>query len=302
MNTLHTDTTLPAGARFCLPSPTTRRSVLGGLGAAALAVSSPAVASVSADADGALRRAEQIVRLLREHHVCEGFKLDEQRAARTLKYMRRLARVHDDDVRDDDPEEQAALAFFIDHGQSLDWVFCGDAGGMICRRAAQAHGNRADAELLDLGRQFRLAVADVCAERERLDALLEPRLAEIERNATWPEDQALWTRADAGAYNAAYCKARHGTPEIDSADAALSIARSRQDKIQDAILELTPRTTAGIGVVAMVARETASHWWNEYANGFLVREIPLNELDFEVRVARQFIESVGAVAGVELAT
>jgi hypothetical protein len=33
---------------------------------------------------------------------------------------------------------EAALAFFFDHGQSLDWILVGNPGGMICGAAARS--------------------------------------------------------------------------------------------------------------------------------------------------------------------
>jgi hypothetical protein len=43
-------------------------------------------------------------------------------------YVRKYAK----DGSDPDEGRKAALDFFHSHGQSLDWVFCGDIGGMIC--------------------------------------------------------------------------------------------------------------------------------------------------------------------------
>ncbi len=58
----------------------------------------------------------------------EGWKIDKAAAKRALAYVRKYAK----DGSDPDEGRKAALDFFHSHGQSLDWVFCGDIGGMIC--------------------------------------------------------------------------------------------------------------------------------------------------------------------------
>jgi hypothetical protein len=40
--------------------------------------------------------------------------------------------------RGDRTEEQVAIEFFADHGQSLDWIFRGNLGVMICEAAARS--------------------------------------------------------------------------------------------------------------------------------------------------------------------
>ena len=79
-----------------------------------------------------LARVEQIIDLLRTCHVCDGWKLDEEGAERTLRYFRHCA----DGSQDDNHEFTAASAFLYRNGQSLDWVILGDPRGMICRAAA----------------------------------------------------------------------------------------------------------------------------------------------------------------------
>ncbi len=77
-----------------------------------------------------LARAEQVIDVLRTSYVCEGWKLDEEGASRTLRYFRsRVAGSPDED------EERYVIEFLGDHGQSLDWVIAGDPGSMICARA-----------------------------------------------------------------------------------------------------------------------------------------------------------------------
>jgi hypothetical protein len=86
-----------------------------------------------------LPRAEQIVKLLTACYVREGWKIDKAAAKRALAYCRAYAR----DGSDPDDGRKVAMDFFHSHGQSLDWVFCGDIGGMICGLAK--HSERATA-------------------------------------------------------------------------------------------------------------------------------------------------------------
>jgi hypothetical protein len=86
-----------------------------------------------------LARAQQMVDLLRTCYVCEGWHgkgLDEPAAERMLQYFRRQADGAPED--DQDPEWEAAIAFFFDHGQSLDWILVGNPGSMICGAAARS--------------------------------------------------------------------------------------------------------------------------------------------------------------------
>ena len=87
----------------------------------------------------ALPRAEQIVELLSTCYVREGWKINKAAAKRALAFVRGYAK----DGSDPDDGRKAALDFFHSHGQSLDWVFCGDIGGMICGLAK--HSERAAA-------------------------------------------------------------------------------------------------------------------------------------------------------------
>jgi hypothetical protein len=82
-----------------------------------------------------LARAEQMIKLLRTRYICDGWHgkgPDEAAAERTLRHFRALA----SGAPDDDQEKEAAIRFFLEHGQSLDWIFVGDLSGMICRQAA----------------------------------------------------------------------------------------------------------------------------------------------------------------------
>jgi hypothetical protein len=84
--------------------------------------------------NASLRRARQVVATLADRVVdCDDWHFDTARGARFIECVRRL------DWSDGDTEEQREiLAWVKDHGQSLDWIFCGDPSVMICNAAAAA--------------------------------------------------------------------------------------------------------------------------------------------------------------------
>jgi hypothetical protein len=82
---------------------------------------------------GASDRAEQLIQVLRTCHVREGWQLDEEAADRVLAYFR--------DGAPDDDRFQCVIDFCDQHNQSLDWIFRGEAGVMICQLAAQSPGS-----------------------------------------------------------------------------------------------------------------------------------------------------------------
>jgi hypothetical protein len=84
-----------------------------------------------------LARAKQVVELLSTCYVREGWKIDEAAAKEALAYCSGYVK----DGSDPDDGREAAMDFFRSHGQSLDWVFDGDVGGMICGLAK--HSERA---------------------------------------------------------------------------------------------------------------------------------------------------------------
>jgi len=95
-----------------------------------------AVSAINSDGGGFDRRATYsravaIVDVLANYRVCDERTFDRRRAERFLK-----------NVRDLDPNDGEALIPILDwvsdHGQSLDWIFCGDPGVMIWR-AARCH-------------------------------------------------------------------------------------------------------------------------------------------------------------------
>jgi hypothetical protein len=117
-------------------SPTySRRLIMNMLvGASSVAVATPVAADSGLSAQrAALARMEEIVKVLRESHVCEDWQIDEAAAERALAYCRAGAGRGEDETG-----EEVALNFLIDRGQSLDWVFRGNASGMICHVAASS--------------------------------------------------------------------------------------------------------------------------------------------------------------------
>jgi hypothetical protein len=79
----------------------------------------------------ALARAEEIVSLLRTNYVREGWQFDQAAAERVLAFFRKYA----EDGSESEDEWEVALYFLYSHGQSLDWVLCGDPRVMICKLA-----------------------------------------------------------------------------------------------------------------------------------------------------------------------
>lgn len=131
------------------PNPLTRRvaiAMLAGtaVNVAAIATTKAAPTLSTLDHQAILARAEQVIDVLRNCVVCHGWHdhrkgLDEEAAERTLEYLRRCAACAPQDDDEKDAEEWAvASEFFIDHGQSLDWIVRGDPGGMICGGAANS--------------------------------------------------------------------------------------------------------------------------------------------------------------------
>jgi hypothetical protein len=89
-----------------------------------------------------LARVEQIVDYLGDCYVCDGWHegFDRTGAERTLAYFRAAAAGEPDDIE----EWMWVTEWLYDHGQSLDWIMCGDPGGLIC---GVAHHSRRAASL-----------------------------------------------------------------------------------------------------------------------------------------------------------
>ena len=171
-------------AHSALGVPVNRRNLImnttvpvASLASATALASSSALAPTDTgmDAAAALRRLEQMIDTLRTCAVCDGWHpngLDEAGANRALAYFRAGCPEESDK---DFAERGAAFDFISSHGQSLDWIICGEPGGLICRAAK--HSTRAQS----------LAPPDpifaAMAEHRRLDGMqydLWERLQQIE--------------------------------------------------------------------------------------------------------------------------
>jgi hypothetical protein len=92
---------------------------------------------IEIDYAASLRRLERIVTTLHNGYVCDGWSVDEGGAEKALAYLQSRA----GGAPDDDEAWAATIAFLDSHNQSLDWVFRGEPGVMIC--ATAAHSKRA---------------------------------------------------------------------------------------------------------------------------------------------------------------
>jgi hypothetical protein len=159
--------------------PTRRSFLMNTMVALPILVSTPTTApamttdrssdDVGHDRADALARTEQIIDLLRTCHVREGWKLDAVAAERALAFVRQYAK----DGTEPDDELREAIKFFGSHGQSLDWVFAGDVGGMICGLAKHSkHAEAiADAELVALAEQYAAAEQRYCDLTNKIDEI-----------------------------------------------------------------------------------------------------------------------------------
>lgn len=100
-----------------------------------------AIPAVALEPDGFDRaaisaRAEQMVEFLSTRYVRAGWSFDQQRAARFLDAIRTVD-LTSEYVSQKDVEINAEINSWVsDHGQSLDWLFFGSIGAMICGMAA----------------------------------------------------------------------------------------------------------------------------------------------------------------------
>ena len=139
-------------------------------------------------------RAQQAVNWLRESFVCDGWKIDEARATASLAYLGRQAA----GGPAEEEAEQAAIAFFGDHGQSLDWIFLGDPSGMVCGAAARSVVARQGAPLNALVDEFAAAENEFCRANKIVDEMDEERfkIQPAETLHIREDDTALGIEAD----------------------------------------------------------------------------------------------------------
>jgi hypothetical protein len=79
------------------------------------------------DSAATLARAEQIVDVLRTRYIRDGWRLNEQWATKFLDAVRRPY-----EGNGDSEEMTVILEWMSAHGQSLDWLWLGNPGSMIC--------------------------------------------------------------------------------------------------------------------------------------------------------------------------
>jgi hypothetical protein len=78
-------------------------------------------------------RFDQMLATLRRRSIAEGWTVDDRQAARARRcFVSRANRV----AREED--EAAAIEFIGQHGQSFDWIICGDPVRMICAGASRS--------------------------------------------------------------------------------------------------------------------------------------------------------------------
>jgi hypothetical protein len=80
------------------------------------------------DWEAVIERLELIIDCLTNCQVAETIKMDRGVAERAVRYCR--GRAAGEKANTD--AEQEIIEFCASHNQSLDWVFAGDAAGMVC--------------------------------------------------------------------------------------------------------------------------------------------------------------------------
>jgi hypothetical protein len=190
------------------------------------------------DRAGMIARAEQIVDLLSDRYIREGWheSFDRQRAAAFVESVRRF-----DDNDGECEHFRAMLDWLHDHGQSIDWLGTGDVSSFITGAAAASANENVDAKLIALGEQLKAASAT--------SAKLKParRLYEEAWNGSGFDKKTPGVRskecerkfkaiAEANGYSAAHDK--------------WGDACGAEQKIAEAILKLPSHSRIGDGVRA----------------------------------------------------
>jgi hypothetical protein len=211
-------------------------------------------APVELDWAAVFRRVQDAINTLRTCHICEGWKLDEEGAARTLEYFRGQAAGLPDDM----DEWKAAVKFIGDHGQSLDWILWGEANSMVAMLAS--HSRQA---------------------RRSTSATHDPIFAAIEENRRLNEE---WDRLERALDKAqGLARAEFGCRPSDDERAAwewderagLEELQDRREEVVDAeeqhrmrLAQTKPSTVAGAAaLVAYVVEdmEIGGHEWQTLA-------------------------------------
>lgn len=103
--------------------------------ASATALAMPDAMAVEGGRHATIARAKHMVEILRDRVVCDGWHehFDRERAAEFLDAVRR-----EDYSADNDSAQATVTAWVNDHGQSFDWLYCGDPAGLLCNAAEQS--------------------------------------------------------------------------------------------------------------------------------------------------------------------
>jgi hypothetical protein len=185
------------------------------------------------------------------------------------------------------------LDWMHDHGQSLDWLFTGDIGGMIATQTAlkAPGGTPIDAELIALGSELEAVIVDWHAQQAidrkewaDVDAALEAAgLPDIERGSLPDDKYHAYQLKRAKATDSILDDRRFGLDENGISIAWRDI-HDRQDPLIDAIMGHKPHTLGGVAVIARAFTLRHSEQWEPHADDDLYH--------------RAFMEAVCAFAGV----
>ena len=230
---------------------------------AALASSSAAVpAAESFDVKAALARLEQIIEILRTRAVCHGWHdgggLDETGAARALAYFRAGCPEESDK---DFAERREVFQFLRDHGQSLDWIICGDPVALICGAAKNSGRASAilDHELLALGveldaflPQYHAQQAKNALHRAAWEAeCLRLGLPRLELGTVSDEE---WRERNQARLHVRTIYSDEEDKDVGGDGVSIAWTRLHDEmySILDRVIDCQPKTKAGLGVMARV--------------------------------------------------
>jgi hypothetical protein len=201
----------------------------------------PAATPAIDSREAMVARAQQLVQVLGNSYVREGWKLDAARAAQFVECVRTFDE-HDGEC----PKFVMVRDWMHDHGQSSDWLIDGDVGDMIATRAAvrASAGTPIDAELIALGERLKAASAE--ADRLKPDCRLY--------DEAWQAsgfDRKLKARAKDAAWRRFEAKAKENGYSL--ASKKWNAAAHMEDVLAKAILRIPSNSRIGDGVRAFAA-------------------------------------------------
>ena len=213
----------------------------------ALAVSAVAGAAAAVPADGIDRagmvaRAEQIVDLLSNCYIREGWHelFDRQRAAEFIESVRRF-----DENNGECKHFTTWLRWMSDHGQSLDWLTTGDVGSFITGAAAVSADETADAKLIALGERLKV----VSATTAKLKAQTHPLYEDVWKRSGFAKKKPGVRSQECERKFKEIAKANG----YSAASERWNAAAEAEHKIARAILKLPSHGRVGEGVRAAAA-------------------------------------------------